>query len=105
MTAGESSPEGAGVDRNKEMRSGDLISMKAGGLVMVWLFQAVLLGDYAEADEDVVPNSATHVNFDFAGWCKVGDHTFTLEKTKLADIVRTLGSGTIRGNGKDAGEG
>jgi hypothetical protein len=57
------------------------------------------------ADDDVVPESATVAKFDFAQWCKVGDHTFVFETATLADVVRALGSGVIRRNEKDAAGG
>jgi hypothetical protein len=64
----------------------------------------VLLSGLGRADDDVVPDSATPVKFDFAQSCKVRDHTFILEKTTLADVTHAIGSGVIRDNGQDAGE-
>jgi hypothetical protein len=79
--------------------------MKIFRIVCLVLLQGALLFGTIFADDDTVPDSATQVKFDFAQWCKVGDHTFILEKTTLADVVKTLGSGVIRFNGKDAGGG
>jgi hypothetical protein len=64
-----------------------------------------LLVGSSEADDDVVPDSATLVDFDFAHHCKVGDHTFRFEKTTLADIIHELGSEVICFNGGDASYG
>jgi len=74
-------------------------------IVCLGIMQGILLFGSSMADDDVVPDSATSVRFDFAQWCKVSDHTFILEKTTLADVVKTLGSGVIRFNGKDAAGG
>ncbi len=60
------------------------------------LVQAIFLFGSSMAEDDVVPDSATHVRFDFAQRCKVGDHTFILDdKTTLAGVIKTLGSGVI----------
>jgi hypothetical protein len=69
------------------------------------LMECIRFGGLVAADDDSVPDSATTTKFDFAHHCKVGEHTFRFEITTLADIVRALGNGTIRGNGKDAGGG
>jgi hypothetical protein len=69
------------------------------------LVQSVLVMGLSFADEDTVPASATMAKFDFAHHCKVGAHTFGFETSTLAEIIRELGSGVIKGNGKDAGDG
>jgi hypothetical protein len=53
------------------------------------------------AADDAIPDSATVVRFDFARWCQVGDHTFSLESTTLANVIDALGSGTIRRVGNE----
>jgi hypothetical protein len=73
-------------------------------VVCLGLVGSLLLFGLGRADDDVVPDSATAVKFDFAQSCKVGDHTFILEKTTLADVIHAIGSGIIRDNGRDAGD-
>jgi hypothetical protein len=74
-------------------------------IVCLGLVQCILLLGSSMADDDVVPDSATTVKFDFAQWCKVGGHTFILEKTTLTDVIQAIGRGVIRFNGKDAAGG
>jgi len=78
--------------------------MEAFRIVCLSLSLIVALSGSTIADDDVVPDSATAVKFDFAKWCKVDDHTFILEKTTLADVARTLKGGVIQriGNRDDA---
>jgi len=64
-------------------------------LVFLGIAQAFMLFGLCLADDDVVPDSATLVKFDFAQWCKAGNHKFVLESATLADVVRALGFGHI----------
>jgi hypothetical protein len=79
--------------------------MKMHRVIFLSLAQSVLLLGLSNVDDDTAPDSAAMAKFDFAHHCKVGGHTFRFETTTLAEIVGELGSGVIRGNGKDAGDG
>ena len=74
-------------------------------IVCLGLVLGILLFGSSMADDNFVPESATPVKFDFAQWCKVGNHTFILEETTLAAVIRATGGGVIQGNGKDAAGG
>jgi len=89
----------------QSIQRAECTGMKFFCIVCLGLLSGALLFGQSVAEDDTVPDSATSVKFDFARWCKVGDHTFIIEKTTLADVVKTLGSGIIRFNGKDAGGG
>jgi hypothetical protein len=54
-----------------------------------------LVFGFCFGENDVGQDSATIVKFDFAEWCKVGSHKFTLEKTTLRDVAKALGGGQI----------
>jgi hypothetical protein len=64
-------------------------------VTIIGLLQIAMFLGSARSDDDVVPDSATKVQFDFAKWVKVADKTFTLERTTLADVTEALGAGQI----------
>jgi hypothetical protein len=53
---------------------------------------------------DSISPSATKAKHEFALWCRVGSHTFYLERTTLAEIVEILKKGTVKNtNSNDPG--
>jgi hypothetical protein len=53
----------------------------------------------AISDDEDLSIGATKVSWDFTRWCDVGSHHFVLEKTTLADVIRTFGAGTMTKTG------
>lgn len=74
-------------------------------IVCLGIVQGILLLGSSMAEDDFVPDFATPVKFDFAQWCKVGDRTFILNKTTLAEVIHANGSGVFRDNRRDAAAG
>jgi hypothetical protein len=60
--------------------------------ILTLIFLPVLADD---TPKDGVTDSPTLLNKDFAQWCRVGQHTFHLERHSLAEISHLLGKGTV----------
>jgi hypothetical protein len=66
---------------------------------------SILLVRLADGDDWAVPDAMAKVHVDFGQSFNLGRHKFQFENTTLKEIVKTVGSGDIRFNGKDAANG
>jgi hypothetical protein len=64
-------------------------------IVTILAFVGMKVGLLALPLNDLDSPFASKVNRDFSGWCQVGKHHFTFEKTTLADILSAFGEGKI----------